>query len=172
MSAGKKGLKKMAAHVGPNMTPMVDIVMCILIFFMLGSTFLNPEVFLTSNMVVGEKGLGSEKKTVDMPAVRVEVVMKEQTDGSTIVKADNAQFTNWLQVGRPDSASDDKRAEQSAYNDAIAGELRKLHDAGLSDDALVILRPRGQVPYEDVIKVYDACMRARFAKVAFGPATN
>ena len=162
----------MAAHVGPNMTPMVDIVMCILIFFMLSMTFTGSELFLTSNMVVGEKGLGTEKKTVDMPAVRVELTMKLQEGGTTIVKADTARFAGWLQVGRPDSEKDEtKRETETGLNDRIAAELRSLHDAGLSDDALVILRPRGEIPYSDVIKVYDACMKARFAKVAFGPAS-
>ena len=33
-----------AHHVGPNMTPMVDVVMVILIFFMLGSSFTSPRL--------------------------------------------------------------------------------------------------------------------------------
>ena len=37
------------AHGGPNMTPMVDVVMCILIFYMLSATFANPDLFLTNN---------------------------------------------------------------------------------------------------------------------------
>ena len=53
-------MKKMA-HVGPNMTPMVDVVMCILIFFMLGSTFLQTEMFLQSSMpAIDKAGLGTE----------------------------------------------------------------------------------------------------------------
>ena len=45
MSAGKGPMKKMA-HVGPNMTPMVDVVMVILIFFMTWMSFVGAEWFL------------------------------------------------------------------------------------------------------------------------------
>ena len=41
------------------MTPMVDVVMCILIFFMLGSS-LTPELFLQSNTAIDKTGLGNE----------------------------------------------------------------------------------------------------------------
>jgi biopolymer transport protein ExbD len=169
----KKGLAKMAAHVGPNMTPMVDIVMCILIFFMMTMTFTGTELFLTSNMVVQPAGLGTDKSLkVDMPAVRVEITLKLQEDGTTIMHADNVQFTDWMPVGRPDSEIDEtSRDRQASLNNDITKKLSELHKAGLSSDALVILRPKGDVPYADLIKVYDACMRAHFAKVAFGPAS-
>src|SRR5215813_7077601 len=37
-------------HYGPNMTPMVDVVMVILIFFMASTAFLGPEWFLKTHL--------------------------------------------------------------------------------------------------------------------------
>ena len=41
---GRRG--RGAAHFGPNMTPMVDVVMVILIFFMASAAFVGEEWFL------------------------------------------------------------------------------------------------------------------------------
>lgn len=38
-------------HFGPNMTPMVDIVMVILVFFMASAAFVGPEWFLAAQAV-------------------------------------------------------------------------------------------------------------------------
>src|SRR4051812_37590647 len=38
------------SHLGPNMTPMVDVVMVILIFFMASTAFLGPEWFLKTHL--------------------------------------------------------------------------------------------------------------------------
>src|SRR6185312_9268592 len=79
MNYARRGvLKKMAVHVGPNMTPMVDVVMCILIFFMLGSSLALPELFLKSNTVINKNGLGTEQTTQELPAVRMNIKLQRQ----------------------------------------------------------------------------------------------
>src|SRR5690348_11081756 len=42
-------------HYGPNMTPMVDVVMVILIFFMASTSVLGPEWFLKTALPVVSK---------------------------------------------------------------------------------------------------------------------
>src|SRR5690242_15062338 len=69
---------------GPNMTAMVDVVMCILIFFMLASTFLK-EWMLKNALTVG-KGPGTEAATGKLPAVKSWIRM-ERRGGETWVKA-------------------------------------------------------------------------------------
>src|SRR5689334_12536027 len=72
-------LKQMAINRGPNMTPMVDVVMCILIFFMLGSSLMLPETFLKSNTAAIEKaGLGTEQGNQKLPAVRMNIRLVRQ----------------------------------------------------------------------------------------------
>src|SRR5829696_7306059 len=51
-----KGAKKVHYDSGPNMTPLVDVVMVILIFLMLAGKFGANEWFLTSNIPIKTKG--------------------------------------------------------------------------------------------------------------------
>src|SRR5881392_3821299 len=54
------GAKKIHYDSGPNMTPMVDIVMVILIFLMLAGSFVGSEHFLVSNLPISQAGAGAE----------------------------------------------------------------------------------------------------------------
>src|SRR6266566_3897101 len=51
-----KAGQKIHYDAGPNMTPLVDVVMVILIFLMLTGSFAVGERFLQSNMPVTKKG--------------------------------------------------------------------------------------------------------------------
>ena len=83
MSAGK-GMKPMA-HVGPNMTPMVDVVMCILIFFMLASSFVMPELFLKSSMpAIDKAGLGEKAADAKMPAVKLWIKLQRKGEDTYV----------------------------------------------------------------------------------------
>src|SRR3954470_6731334 len=56
-----QGAKKVHYDSGPNMTPLVDIVMVILIFLMLAGSFASAEHFLVSNLPVVQSGAGGEQ---------------------------------------------------------------------------------------------------------------
>ncbi len=155
----RRPLSKLSANVGPNMTPMVDVVMCILIFFMLGSSFLTPELFLQNNVpAIDKAGLGSEQGSQKLPPVRMNILMKRQGD-ATFVSAFNSELLKM-------DAVDDKDQSDSLR---IAGFLDQKKKT-LSDDVQIIIYPDKQVPYQDVITVYDDCMRAKFKQVAFAQA--
>jgi biopolymer transport protein ExbD len=56
-----QGAKKVHYDSGPNMTPLVDVVMVILIFLMLAGSFVTAEHFLVSNLPVVQSGAGGEQ---------------------------------------------------------------------------------------------------------------
>jgi biopolymer transport protein ExbD len=152
MSA-RRGHKKWSAHTGPNMTPMVDVVMCILIFFMLSATFAMPELYLTSNTPAVEKqGLSNTTATEQIPAVRNYIQLKRLGD-QTVASA----------FGAPGTAD--------LVSDTASGlpGLLKAKGQQLSKDVQIIIAPENRVPYKDVIAVYDACIAAHFEHVAFAP---
>src|SRR5437667_3831324 len=53
-----KGSKQVHYDSGPNMTPLVDVVMVILIFLMLAGSFAGAEHFLISNQPLTKSGVG------------------------------------------------------------------------------------------------------------------
>src|SRR5215211_8259671 len=54
-----QGAKKIHYDSGPNMTPLVDVVMVILIFLMLAGSFVGAEHFLVSNLPLSQSGAGN-----------------------------------------------------------------------------------------------------------------
>jgi len=167
-SGGKRkkgGLKKMA-HVGPNMTPMVDVVMCILIFFMLGSSFVMPELFLKSSMpAIDNGGLGTKNVDTKMPAVKLWIKMSREGD-STIVRAFDAAP---MKMGKIDPETG-KMSDEDKKLDGFILEYFQKKQPGLSSDVQIIIKPDSKVPYQDVILIYNHCMVAQFKQVAFAPA--
>ncbi|HUO07419.1 MAG TPA: biopolymer transporter ExbD [Phycisphaerae bacterium] len=150
-------LTKMSANVGPNMTPMVDVVMCILIFFMLGSS-LTPELFLRSNTAIDRTGLGDEVTDQKLPSVRVNIAMQRLGE-QTVISAFESKPLRMDNIDDPDQ-SDNRQIE------AYFMQKKKT----LSDDVQVIIVPDKHVPYQDVITIYDYCTKAQFKQVAFAPA--
>ena len=154
----RKPLKKMAAHVGPNMTPMVDVVLCILIFFMLGTSFAMPELFLKSNTVINKNGLGTEQTSQELPAVRMNITLRRQGN-DTWVSAFDSPLMQMNTV-------DDK---DQNLNEGIFAKLAERRKT-ISDAVQVLIVPEGKVPYQDVISIYDYCTKLQFKQVAFYPA--
>jgi biopolymer transport protein ExbD len=155
-------LKHTQVHVGPNMTPMVDIVMCILIFFMLGTTLAVPELFLKSTTpAVDKEGLGSDPGSAKLPAVRMTIKLARTTVGSkevTAVTAFNEAPLVMNDIGDTDHS----------LNEAILARLAARRKT-ISDDIQVLIVPEKNVPYQDVITIYDYCVRLEFKQVAFFP---
>src|SRR6267143_30177 len=57
-----RAAQKVHYDAGPNMTPLVDVVMVILIFLMLTGSFAAGEHFLQSNMPLTKTGVGQLTK--------------------------------------------------------------------------------------------------------------
>ena len=55
--------RKIHYDSGPNMTPLVDVVMVILIFMMLVGQFIGAEHYLVSNLPISQSGAGDAKFT-------------------------------------------------------------------------------------------------------------
>jgi biopolymer transport protein ExbD len=154
-------LKKMSVNVGPNMTPMVDIVMCILIFFMLTTSIAAPNLFLKSNTAaISKEGLGTMEGDTKLPAVRMTIKLARQA-GETWVSA----FDNPLMVMDKIGAGDGAHPN----NDKIF-EILEARRKTISDEVQVLIAPDDKVPYQDVITIYDFCVKLKFKQVAFYPA--
>src|SRR5712671_5186227 len=98
-----QGAKKVHYDSGPNMTPLVDVVMVILIFLMLAGSFGGIEHYLVSNLPVKQNGAGKvDKKPFEDTQVDVRV------DGEQ--RADNPNF--WVVHAGNINTSDAKKLKE------------------------------------------------------------
>ena len=152
-----KGAKQVHYDSGPNMTPLVDVVMVILIFLMLAGQFGANEWFLTSNLPIKTKGgAKADLKPGQVPDELLEV--RIDTDN-------NYGF----RVLAGDISSQGRTPEREWL---IAAFTKKLDDlvtkAGTPVDKVqVVLFPSPNAQYEHIAAVYEAALAAKFQKVAF-----
>lgn len=134
-------------HFGPNMTPMVDVVMVILIFFMASAAFLGSEWFLRAAIPFQSgRGTDTTKKNDPMalPAARFDVVMDVDAGGATVV--------SFIELSRQPLDKFVQRIAALPKDD----QTRQLE---------IIIRPSPKVPYRDVVTAHSACDGAEIAKV-------
>lgn len=164
--AGSGGFRRRSAlhahslHFGPNMTPMVDVVMVILIFFMASAAFLGNEWFLRA-AIPFEAGRGkSTTKPNDplaLPPVRLEILMDVDGAGNTVVS-----FVKLQRVSM----------------DQFLERVREMASEPQTAQFEVLIKPTGRVPYRDVVRAHAACDQAGMVKVGYGitrsgaPATS
>ncbi|TVQ59240.1 MAG: biopolymer transporter ExbD [Phycisphaerales bacterium] len=159
MSAVRNGFRRRnasavaARHFGPNMTPMVDIVMVILIFFMAGSAFIGPEWFLDVGMAQGVTQTDADAREADpaptldleIPPTSVVLRLRTSDDGATRVTG----------LGLTDGTLGD-----------LDETLRRHREEGAASAIRIVIEPTPGTAYQDVIRVYDACEQAGVAGVA------
>lgn len=136
----RSALRQYELRFGPNMTPMVDIVMVILIFFMAGTTIMGPEWVLRSAVPVrsGEGGEGDAQPRVQVVLALRSIAGRTVVTGSTLQQASVGEVGPWLE--------------------------RFVRGAGAAE-VVVLIQPAADVPYRDVVTVHDACEHAGAASV-------
>ncbi|MGD9790414.1 MAG: ExbD/TolR family protein [Phycisphaerales bacterium] len=127
-------------HYGPNMTPMVDVVMVILVFFMASAAVLGPEWFLGTSIPVKASADASAPPPEHKP-VRVELRL---VDGGVVVM-----------IGA---------RERVAFNAAEALLMDEIAVSG-GREAIVLVAPGPDVPYDVVVRVHEWIARAGVTKL-------
>lgn len=146
----KKGaaLTQWEMHFGPNMTPMVDVVMVILIFFMAGTAIMAPEMFLTA-------GLAVEPGDENLPGPIVEDPFELPP----------ARFTLRLRRAGGQTVIDGLGLESGAIED-LEGRLASVSgDGGDGSEVAILIQPSVDVPFADVVAVQDQVVGAGIERV-------
>ncbi len=150
--------KKIHYDSGPNMTPMVDVVMVILVFLMLAGTFVGTEHYLVSNLPYTKTGAGNAPPPpggfpTDVP-LEIRVDPNATRDGFI------------ARVGQYQA-----RDEQTLVNQLAKMREKFARELGKSADQVQIkISPAGSLKYEYIVQVYQAALRANFTKIGFTPA--
>ena len=148
-----QGAKKIHYDSGPNMTPLVDVVMVILIFLMLAGSFATAEHFLVSNLPVVQSGAGGEQLPPGF-------IPDEPID----IRVDNNPTTGSFVA----TAGKIRTSDVAALTAQLRDMRLKLNATGKSDDKLQVkIGPGKDVKYRDLVAVYEAALNAGYKKVAF-----
>ncbi|MEX2219524.1 MAG: biopolymer transporter ExbD [Phycisphaerales bacterium] len=134
-------------HFGPSMTPMVDVVMVILIFFMTSMSFLGREWFLRTALPRQgtDAEVGREKADpFKMAPARFEVMLTVGPEGLTVASG----------PGFPPGTIQE-----------LQDRLKGLAQGITQDDLVLVIRSEADVPYGDVIRAHDAAAAAGIGKV-------
>jgi biopolymer transport protein ExbD len=155
----RSALAMYEAHAGPNMTPMVDVVMVILIFFMASAAILGPEWFLKTSL---------PRTTATAPAdesllvrVRVELVMES---GLPRARIDGGEPVS---VARVEEALQRSLARSA---DALRNAGRDIGDgvrarAEIAANVAVLVNARDDVAYEEVVRVHEMARALGIEKI-------
>lgn len=130
--------------ITPNLAPLVDVVMVILIFFMLGTSFAASEGLLPTQLPsAGGAGSGPSIS----PVVRIALSPAAGADQCHI------EVAGWTLP--------------SETFDGLHDFLRSKVEAGADPHGRIVIAARPAVKYEFVIAALDACVRAGFKNVQF-----
>jgi biopolymer transport protein ExbD len=160
-----KGAKAIHYDSGPNMTPLVDVVMVILIFLMLTGSFGAVARFLPSSMPIKVEGKGNldKDKIPKIPDPQLEVFVNTNSDHSvyTARLTDGVQYVNGV-------AQSGKTLVQALT------EKRVAHQAGgkSADTLQVVICPKKDTSFEQIMLVYQAAMAAECPKIGFQTARD
>lgn len=133
-------------HAGPNMTPMVDVVLVILVFFMASTVILGPEFFLRA-VLAEETPRDAAPAGPDLSLPPAEFLIRLEPSPS----GTRATGLGLRGVGL---------AEMRA---ALAGLPGRL---GSTEELLITIAPADGVPYQDVVTIHEAALDAGFPNVA------
>ncbi|HVZ94857.1 MAG TPA: biopolymer transporter ExbD [Phycisphaerales bacterium] len=137
-------------HFGPNMTPMVDVVMVILVFFMASAAFIGSDWYLRAALVPDAQKRAATTTTTPAPdplAQRIEILLDVNEAGDTVV-----------------TGMDFQRAPLVDFLE----RMRNLPKGDATSKLQVVIRPAFAVPYEDAVKAHEACRSGGIWKVGLG----
>jgi biopolymer transport protein ExbD len=139
--------RRQARHdSGPNLTPMVDVVLVVLIFLMLAGAIAAPRVLSAPTARSGPTARSSQMsmdlRVQDDPATGEFIVTGM---GLRIVGSSGQLFS------------------------ALQSRFVAYQAAGIKpSDVQVVIRPSGNVKYQHVLTVYETVERAHFTRAALG----
>lgn len=131
----------------PNMTPMVDVVMVILVFFMATASVMGPE-WLLKTALPGK----SSAKAAPAETTPVRLTITPGQGAAQILVVVGAAGNNA------------RREVQTSLSD-LPALLQTLATERGADNLAVSFDASDDVPYEAVVKAHEACQRAGISRV-------
>jgi biopolymer transport protein ExbD len=135
------------AHRGPKnltirMTPLIDVIFLLLIFFIMTIHFQRPEGVLANRLP--EKGGQSITEQQDWEIVRLRIKLSITDEDMPSILLQDRKIRSY----------------------------EELHEflTMLPEDVLLVVEPQARVPYRHVIGVYNTCLKAEKHNIVFSMA--
>lgn len=160
---------------GLNMTPMIDIVFQLLIFFLLSLRFKSVDRRIESEM---PREVGTRPLVAQTPPPRLVVKLFRKNAERADRAFTRVRVGNRHTIDLPTTPRGEAIEADDVRDAALERVIAAIHDVrrrgGFDPDVKGEIRaplPEGQaVPHADVIAVLDAFLRAEFEDVAFAGA--
>lgn len=145
----KKEKKKPMApgNMSPPMTPMIDVVFQLLLFFLLGCTFKQNEGQVEANLPA--VGGPAQAAAIDLEPVKVRL---------TAIGQDNEGVQ--IEIGDP---SPNVRNMLELYEHLMQRKVR------YGDEVPVLISPMPNVRWEHVVNAFNQAVRCSFKNIGFAP---
>lgn len=159
--SGRRGFRRRGAldqhslHFGPNMTPMVDIVLVILIFFMATAAFMGSEWFLRA-AIPFQAGRGNNATKPNDPLAPPPSKMDIVLD---VDPATNQTVVSFLSFSRVSMEQFEQR-------------IATFPDGDATRNIQVLIKPTRAVPYKDIVRTHAACDAKGISKVGYGVSSK
>jgi len=125
-----------------SMTPLIDVIFLLMIFFLMTINFQKPEGVLDNRLPqLGTKT--SEDPTKDWETVKLRIKMT-RASGELRIHLQDRVLSSYDELGR--------YLEQ------------------LPSDILIVIEPENNVPYKHVIGVYNTCLKSQKKEIVFSIA--
>jgi biopolymer transport protein ExbD len=158
------GAKQVHYESGPNMTPLVDVVMVILIFLMLAGSFGSTEHYMIGSAELHSAGVSKNKDPNYVPPIIMKMSVSENGD----------VMTEWGETFKAVSETDSRPLAQRLA-ESLEGKYKEvlknpqiIERGGSPDDHVeLIITANGKVKWELLAPVYDAALQAKVKKIGF-----
>lgn len=147
-----------------DLTPMIDAVFLLLIFFMCSMEFRAPDALIKA-FLPKDRGPNQQSPDEIRPDVRIKLLWIDPTTLRPTADPDAGEVV--LKVGSHIYADAEGRPDYEAlYRELV--KLRETARRGPTAESLpAIIDARGQVPYQHVVSALNACVKAKLTEVSF-----
>ena len=140
---------------GPDLTPVVNIAMVVLVVFMLTASFVDPQLYMQSRVALMEKGGRAQLPPDWAPPTSLPILVN-------------------MDPAVPGSFAASVGLDQAANAQALEQVLRGRYDTFLAagtdlEQVQVEISPQRHVIWQHLITVYEAAQRAGFTNITFTP---
>ena len=153
-AASKAKTRQPAAATKPDLTPMIDCVFLLLIFFMCSMQFQKTEALIES-FLPKDRGLGEAPAAIDLREVTVRISGTGEPADPVVLSLAKRVYSQV--AGEPD------------YQE-LRADLQRLHHTALASGGEkfpVKIAARPEVPFKHVVRVLDICLAVGLEDVTF-----